>query len=172
MELEKCNLANELKEMKNRNSNPKIEQLTKDLNAVALSKSQADTEIRRLRGLLQETQTRLQDAEPIKTEQARTIENSEQLRKDAYRNQGGSSTEKVTVGAGQITESKQTIVCESFSCHNENVTVSSCKRSVKSNGFGYCFLDHPKIQKNQILRWSHRVPKFKYSAIGMVIILE
>ena len=72
-------------------------------------------------------------------------------------------------------ESKQLIVCQSFSDDNENVTVSNGKRSVGNGGFGrpgYCFINHPKMQKNQILKWSLRVPKFKYGGIGMVIILE
>jgi len=52
-------------------------------------------------------------------------------------------------------------------------TVSSCKRSIKKYAMlGYCFLNHPKIKKNQILKWSLRVPKFEYGLIGMVIILE
>ena len=70
---------------------------------------------------------------------------------------------------------KQTIICDSFSDDNEYVTVSSCKRSVKSNdryNLGYCFLNHQKIEKNQILKWTLRVPKTKYGWIGMVIILE
>ena len=82
-----------------------------------------------------------------------------------------------------ILENKQTIVCDRFSDDNFGVTVSKPKRgvfnskvwSVKNNGGGYssyCFLKHPKIQKNQILKWRLRVPKFKYGDIGMVIILE
>lgn len=65
---------------------------------------------------------------------------------------------------------KETIVCESFSDTNKNVTVSSCKRSVKSSAFGYCFINHPPIGKNQILKWSLRVPKFGNGIIGIVII--
>ena len=74
--------------------------------------------------------------------------------------------------------SKQTLVCESFSDDNCKVTVSSCRRSVKGidyagdHFFGACFLKHPKVQKNQILKWSLRVPKSKSGGIGMVIILE
>ena len=74
-------------------------------------------------------------------------------------------------------ESKQTIVCNGFSDNNKDVTVSSCKRRVKCNYLttrnnGYCFLDHPKIEKNQVLQWTLRVPKFELGLIGMVIILE
>ena len=75
-------------------------------------------------------------------------------------------------------KAQRTIVCNSFSDDNFNVTVSSCKqckRSVKHSGHenkGYCFLNHSKIKKNQILRWSLRVPKTKSGNIGMVIILE
>ena len=82
-----------------------------------------------------------------------------------------------TVETMSITESKRAIVCKSFSDDNKYVFISSCKRSVKllvmeGNGYGYCFLNHPKIEKNQILKWSLRVPKFKRGWIGMVIILE
>ena len=83
-----------------------------------------------------------------------------------------------TVQPASVVASKQTLVCESFSDDNCKVTVSSCRRSVKgirhANGSdqGYCFLSHPKVQKNQILKWSLRVPKSKSSGIGTVIILE
>lgn len=66
-------------------------------------------------------------------------------------------------------ETKQTIICESFSDTNKNVILSSCKRSVKSNRYGYCFLNHPKIRMNQILKWSLRIPKFD-GVIGIVIL--
>ena len=68
-----------------------------------------------------------------------------------------------------------------FSNDNYNVTVSSCKRSVKQNGnagHGYCFVNHAKLQVlkwNQVLKWSLRVPKntfFYNSLIGMVIMPE
>ena len=80
-----------------------------------------------------------------------------------------------TVVSAPVIERKQTIICESFSDDYFNVAVSSCRRSVKGvdGFFGYCFLNHPKLQKNQILKWSLRVPKFKYyCGVGMVIILE
>ena len=80
-----------------------------------------------------------------------------------------------TVETAPIIESKQTIICDSFSDDNFNVTVSSCRRSVKSNGvgyYGYCFLNHAKMQKNQILKWSLRVPKYNSGSIGMVIMPE
>ena len=78
-----------------------------------------------------------------------------------------------TVETAPIIESKQTIICDSFSDNNFNVTVSSCKRIVThERGCGYCFLNHPKIQKNRILKWRLRVPKYYFGNIGMVIILE
>ena len=81
-----------------------------------------------------------------------------------------------TVQPTPVTERKETIVCQSFSDDEEYVTVSNGKRSVKHNGgylgLGYCFLKHPKIKKDQILKWSLRVPKLKHGGIGMVIILE
>ena len=66
-----------------------------------------------------------------------------------------------TVETAPVTENKQTIICDSFSDDNYNVTVSTCKRSVKGKyKNGYCFIKHPKMRKNQILKWSLRVPKY------------
>ena len=68
-----------------------------------------------------------------------------------------------TVETMPIVRTQQTVVCDRFSDDNKNATVSSCKRSVKlidNYRDGYCFLDHPKIEKYQILKWSLRVPKF------------
>ena len=82
---------------------------------------------------------------------------------------------KQTMRIKNLMKTKQIIICDSFSDDNCDVNVSSCKRSVKYNGVygdGFCFLNHPKIEKNQILKWSLRVPKFEYGFIGMVIILE
>ena len=57
----------------------------------------------------------------------------------------------------------RTIVCSGFSDDKKDVTVSSCKRSVKGlYGVGYCFLQHPKIEGHQVLTWKFRVPKFSY----------
>ena len=77
-----------------------------------------------------------------------------------------------TVKTTPITQSKQTIICDGFSDDNHDVTVSRCKRSVtgKYGVVGYCFLNHPKIQKNQILKWSLRVQNG--IGIGMVIMPE
>ena len=159
-----------------------------ELEKIALDKkfNQKEEDSRRLNRRLQETQTRLQDAELVKIEQTRKIEKLERDSKDAYLNRGAPSAQKAPVGAVEtkpIIESTQTIVCDSFSDDNCNVTVSKPKRgvfkskgwSVKNNGIGYhsyCFLNHPNIQKNQILKWRLRVPMFKYSYIGMVIILD
>ena len=68
------------------------------------------------------------------------------------------------------TPPEKEFVCESFSETKKNVIVSSCKRSVKSSAYGYCFINHPPIGKNQILKWSLRVPKFGNGIIGIVII--
>ena len=71
-----------------------------------------------------------------------------------------------------ITENKRIEICDSFSEDNVNLIVSSCKRSIRSKGrTGYCFLSHPNIDKNQILRWTLRVPRHQTS-IGIVIILK
>ena len=75
-----------------------------------------------------------------------------------------------TIETASQTENKSTIYCESFSDDKKNVILSSCKRIIKGKaGKGaYCFLNHQKIGKDQILKWRLRVPKFKYQ-IGMVI---
>ena len=75
-------------------------------------------------------------------------------------------------------ENRRVIVCQSFSDDNEDVDVSSCRRIIKFTdkeeyGVGYCFLNHPKIEKDQVLQWTVCVPKFhKWSDIGMVITNE
>ena len=126
--------------------------------------------------------TLLEDAERIKNEQTKRIETLEQDLEVANSNLGDliAKNEPLTravetVQPASVMERKQTIVCQSFSDDNKNVTVSNGKRSVKYNGDGYddgyCFLKHEKIKKDQILKWSLRVPKSKYT-IGMVIILE
>ena len=172
LELEKSNLAEELREMKKSSLNLKneIEELTVDLEAVTSSKSAADDEIKRLeellhetqtrlqdakrdaeqarktklRGLLRETQIRIQDAQCIKAEQAGENEIFEGKHTDAESNPGPSAEVPVeSTETTPITESKQTIVCDGFSDDNVDVTVSSCKRRVKCNNYGYCFLDHP-----------------------------
>ena len=79
-----------------------------------------------------------------------------------------------TVETTPISESKETIICDRFSDDNKNVIVSSCKLLSKVDDYklGYCLLNHQKIEKNKILKWSLRVPKFKYGWIGTVIFLE
>ena len=118
----------------------KKEPLTNDLKTVTSSRSEADGEIRRLEGSLQQTQTRLEDAERVKDEQSQKIKKLEQDLKDARSKQKGLRTKKEplqgaveTVQPESVIESKQTIVCESFSDDNVNVTVSSCKRRAKYN---------------------------------------
>ena len=122
--------------------------------------------------------TLLEDAERI----AKGIETLERDLKAAKPRRGGLTAKNQpllgaveTVQQASITERKETIICQSFSDDNYKVAVSNDKRSVKSNGGrfvrGYSFLKHSKIKKDQILKWSIRVPKFKYG-LGMVIILE
>ena len=148
--------------------------------------NQKEKDYRRLNRLYQDTQNRLQDAELVKAEQTKKIEKLERDSKDANLDRGALSAQKapvIAVDTKPIIGNKQTILCDRFSDDNYQVTVSKQKQgffkskvwSVKNNGdgySGYCFLKHPKIQKNQILKWSLRVPKFKYGGIGMVIILE
>ena len=124
--------------------------------------------------------TLIVDAERIKNEQTHRIETLERDLKTANSKPAGSSAKNEplieaveTVQPASVIESKQTSVCQSFSDDNYKVTVSNDKRSVKSkSGYGYCFLNHEKIKKDQILKWSIRVSKFSFSDIGMVIILE
>ena len=50
---------------------------------------------------------------------------------------------------------RQIIICQSFSDENQNVIVSKGGRSVSSKNKscnGYCFLNHPKIGQNQIIK--------------------
>ena len=125
--------------------------------------------------------TLLEDAERIKIEQTKRIETLERDLKVANSKRVGDGGKKEPlIEAVEIvqprSESKQTIVCQSFSDDNKYVTVSNGKRSVKYNGgpfdYGYCFLKHPKMQENQVLKWNLRIPKYKYGTIGIVIILE
>ena len=124
--------------------------------------------------------TLLEDAERVKIQQTKRIETLERDLKAANSKPASSSAKNEPLARAVETvqpssESKQTIVCQSFSDNNYDVTVSIDKRSVKGNGYGwgYCFLNHPKLQKNQILKWSLRVPKFKFPGwIGMVIMPE
>ena len=70
------------------------------------------------------------------------------------------------------TDKKQIIVCQSFSDKNQNVIVTKGGRSVSSMNKscnGYCFVNHPKIGQNQIIKWNLRVSKLR-GAIGIVII--
>ena len=70
------------------------------------------------------------------------------------------------------------IYCNTFSDDNHEVIVTDCKRRIKyykkdDSGIGYCFLSHPKLEADQVLQWTVRMPKFHYCCeIGMVIILE
>ena len=126
--------------------------------------------------------TLLEDAERIKNEQTKRIETLEADLNIASNRGGVSAKNEPLIGAvetvqpASVVESKQTIVCQSFSDDNKYVTVSNDKRSVKHNAgsgyvWGYCFLNHEKIKKDQILKWSLRVPKFKYSGfLGIVTI--
>ena len=187
---EKSNLTNQLEDMKQGKSNLEIanEKLTNGLKAVNTSRSEADGKIKRLEGLLQQTQSELRDAELFKAEQTKRIKKMEEDLKNARSKRKGlglikaftqrkgqpklcGSEEAVeTVETVSLTESKQTIVCDRFSDDNVNVTVSSCKRSVKGNSawWSYCFLSHPKIENNKIFKWSFRVPK-NDGGIGIVI---
>ena len=65
-------MTKELEEIRKVNSNLQIEnqKLTRDLESMTSSRSEADGKIRRLEGILQQTQTRLQDTERIKDEQS------------------------------------------------------------------------------------------------------
>ena len=154
---EKSSLIMELVETNKVKSNLHAEnqKMTNDLIALTSTKSEADDQIKRLKRIinLDETQAQLRDAEFAKAQQT--------IRKHALK------------------ETKQIIVCRSFSDDNTSVDISSCKRAVRHNDddwWGYCFLDHPEMDKNQILKWSLRIPKILKASlgayIGKVIILE
>ena len=125
--------------------------------------------------------TLLEDSERVKTKQTKRIETLERDLKAATSKQKGLSAKNEplmgaveTVQPTPVTEGKETIICQSFFDDNYKVTVSNGKRSVKHTGYiglGYCFLNHEKIKKDQILKWSLSVPKC-YGNIGMVIILK
>ena len=157
------------------------------MKASTSSRSEADGKIGRLERILQETQTRLEDTERVKAEQSEKIKKLEQDLKDARHKQKGLRTKKEplqeavkTVQSVSVIGSYiRTIVCKNFSDDNYRVTVSRNKRSVKGiadwsvgcAAYGYCFLNHQKIYKNQILKWCLRVPKH-WGGLGMVIIHE
>ena len=82
-----------------------------------------------------------------------------------------------TIETTPITEIKEIIDCCSFSEDNNNVNDEIFK--AKNSKFiwskddrypGYCFLNHPKIENNQILRWSIGIGKMR-ADIGPVTIL-
>ena len=55
---------------------------------------------------------------------------------------------------------KRIVILESFSDDNEKVTVSNNKRVVTvGEGYGYCFINHPKNDNKTILQWTLRVAK-------------
>ena len=66
--------------------------------------------------------------------------------------------------------SLQTVHCESFGDHSENIEVSYSKRSLThvGSGRGYCFLKHPKTGNDTLLKWTLQVPSFN-CGIGIVI---
>jgi len=94
-----------------------------------------------------------------------------------------------TIETTSITEIKEVIDCYSFSDDNKNVEIDDemyredikkgiykphyAKGHIRLDGDGYngyCFLDHPKIENNQILKWSIRIWKMR-GDIGPVNIL-
>ena len=159
------------------------EELQSVLDSLELEKSNLARDKSNVSRLLQETQARLRDAESVKTEQTRRIKELERYKED-YINRESQNAEKRPAGIVKnkpINETKKIIVCDKFSDH-KRVKISLPKRgffknkgwSVKCNSRldkGYCFLNHPNIGKNEILKWSLRVPKTR-GCIGMVIILE
>ena len=79
-------------------------------------------------------------------------------------------THNETLGVNETSvnvDNEAVIVCQSFSDDYFDIDVSSCKQIVKFTdeqeyGFGYCFLNHPTIKKDQVLQWTVRVPKFYF----------
>ena len=82
-----------------------------------------------------------------------------------------------TIETTPITEIKEIIDCCSFSEDNNNVNDeifkdenSKCIFAKDDRYPGYCFLNHPKIENNQILKWSIGIGKMR-ADIGPVTIL-
>ena len=182
---EKTNLEQRLHQLQSSLSRAQKqnEELQSVLDSLELEKSNLARDKSNVSRLLQETQARLRDAESAKTEQTRRIKELERYKED-YINRESQNAEKRPAGIVKnkpINETKKIIVCDKFSDH-KRVKISLPKRgffknkgwSVKCNSRldkGYCFLNHPNIGKNEILKWSLRVPKTR-GCIGMVIILE
>ena len=160
---EKSNLEMELNAVK---SNLEVEngKLTADLKAMTSSKSEADGKIMELQETLQETQIQLQEAERVNTQQTMKIRELQFVVCDGF------SYDKYAYGKVsfnvQASSNRQAISYRQVKSHCREP-----RRREPTISGGYCFLNHPKIGKNQILKWSLRVPKFKYGNIGMVIIL-
>ena len=74
-------------------------------------------------------------------------------------------------------ERKQIVHCKNFCLdrnHNVSIKFSFDMQSVqyprsRYERWGYCFINHPKINNNTVLTWSIRVPMFN-GYIGIVII--
>ena len=160
---EKTNLEHHFYELQSKLSGAEKQngELQSVLDSLKLERSNLERDKSDVSRLLQETQARLRDAESAEIEQTRRIKELEKIK-----------------------------ICDKFSNHTKNITISLPKRgffkskgwSVKYNynnnsgGAGYCFLNHPNLGTNEILKWSFRVPKSRYtshscSKIGMVIIL-
>ena len=115
---------------------------------------------------------RIQDFDPLNPQeipQLETVENTEEQKENKTlaknEEQGNAKNQSV-------------IYCNTFSDDYDDVILSDCKRTIKFfekdvNGCGYCFLNHPKLEADQVLQWTVRIPKFDCLCnIGMFTILE
>ena len=173
--------ADSYRSPENINLEQQNEELQLVLDSLELEKSNLARDKSDVSRLLQETQARLRDSESVKTEQTRRIKELERESQSAKNIPVG------TVGIKPIEKKKRIKVCDKFSDDNENVNIF-CRGVSGNKGWsvnfnrdacqgpirGYCFLNHLKIRKNEILKWGFRVPnhKFKNITTGMVIILE
>ena len=122
----------------------------KELNSKKLNEANKN-----LRKRLHETQARLQYAEKMQQQVENICTDLQQRLSDE-----------------KLVKSEKLLVCDRFSNFNKNVRVSNCKRYVKGkSGRGFCFINHPDIGNNQILKWTFRVPKSAFGCLGMVNIL-
>ena len=179
---EKTNLEQRLHQLQSSLSRAQKqnEELQSVLDSLELENSNLAKDKSNVSRLLQETQARLRDSESVKTEQTKRIKKLERYKED-YLNRESQIAENKSAGTIEtkpVKEKKQIKVCDKFSEHNVNVTISKPGYFARkgwavkcTTSCGYCFLYHTKIGKNEILKWSLRVPKAR-NTIGTVIILE
>ena len=125
--------------------------------------------------------------EGAKDEETMQIQTLEGNHEDAHPIQEAQSAANVPDTTAETKPNRGSKRSLGFSELNFNVTVSNCQRSVKCIGhrhsgtyvyeYGYCFVKHSNMESSQILKWSLRVPKIadensRNSKIGKVFLLK